>query len=179
MGILTVILYALVVVTGLLLIGLILIQPSKGGGMGSAFGGVGESVLGAHAGSHLTKATVWLTSIFFVISLVLATLIGHGYRGSDELSDISAGVKKDAAAKAAAPADVKTAVDNAQKNVKAAVDNARKDTKAVADAVKKDAKAAVDNVKTAADNVGKDVKTAADSVKKDVKTAVPTAPEKK
>ncbi len=94
MGILTVILYALVVVTGLLLIGLILIQPSKGGGMGSAFGGVGESVLGAHAGSHLTKATVWLTAIFFVVSLVLATLIGHGYRGKDELSSISKGIAK-------------------------------------------------------------------------------------
>lgn len=107
MGILTVILYALVVVTGLLLIGLILIQPSKGGGMGSAFGGVGESVLGAHAGSHLTKATVWLTSIFFVIALVLATLIGHGYRGKDELSAISADVKKaESAAKTAAKPEV-------------------------------------------------------------------------
>ena len=61
MGVITVILYALVVLAGLLLTGLILIQPSKGGGMGSAFGGVGESVFGGQAGSHLTKATVWLT----------------------------------------------------------------------------------------------------------------------
>jgi len=109
MGILTVILYALVVVTGLLLIGLILIQPSKGGGMGSAFGGVGETVLGAHAGSHLTKATVWMTSLFFIIALVLATLIGHGYRGKDELAAISADVKKAEAVKPAAAADVKPA----------------------------------------------------------------------
>lgn len=108
MGILTVILYALVVVTGLLLIGLILIQPSKGGGMGSAFGGVGETVLGAHAGSHLTKATVWMTSLFFIIALVLATLIGHGYRGKDELSAISADVKK-AEAVSSAAANVKKA----------------------------------------------------------------------
>ena len=104
MGILTVILYALVVVTGLWLIGLILIQPSKGGGMGSAFGGVGETVLGAHAGSHLTKATVWMTSLFFIIALVLATLIGHGYRGKDELAAISADVKKAEAVKPAAAA---------------------------------------------------------------------------
>ena len=109
MGILTVILYALVVVTGLLLIGLILTQPSKGGGMGSAFGGVGETVLGAHAGSHLTKATVWMTSLFFIIALVLATLIGHGYRGKDELAAISADVKKAEAVKPAAAADVKPA----------------------------------------------------------------------
>ena len=99
MGVITVILYALVVLTGLLLTGLILIQPSKGGGMGSAFGGVGESVLGGQAGSHLTKATVWLTAVFFVVSLVLATLIGHGYRGKDDLSAISAEVVKSEAAK--------------------------------------------------------------------------------
>ena len=119
MGILTVILYALVVVTGLLLIGLILIQPSKGGGMGSAFGGVGETVLGAHAGSHLTKATVWMTSLFFIIALVLATLIGHGYRGKDELAAISADVKKAEAVKPAAAADVKPA-DAAKPAAKAA-----------------------------------------------------------
>ena len=125
MGILTVILYALVVVTGLLLIGLILIQPSKGGGMGSAFGGVGESVLGAHAGSHLTKATVWLTSIFFVIALVLATLIGHGYRGKDELSAISADVKKAEAARTAAkPEAVQDAAKKAADAVKPAAGEA-------------------------------------------------------
>ena len=80
MGWLIVVLYVLVVVSALLLIGLILIQPSKGGGMGAAFGGVGETVLGAHAGSHLTKATVVLTTIFFGTALALATLIGHGGR---------------------------------------------------------------------------------------------------
>ncbi|MBR2642936.1 MAG: preprotein translocase subunit SecG [Lentisphaeria bacterium] len=102
MGVITVILYALVVLAGLLLTGLILIQPSKGGGMGSAFGGVGESVLGGQAGSHLTKATVWLTAIFFVIALVLATLIGHGYRGKDDLSAISDEMHKAVAKETAA-----------------------------------------------------------------------------
>ena len=102
MGVITVILYALVVLAGLLLTGLILIQPSKGGGMGSAFGGVGESVFGGQAGSHLTKATVWLTAIFFVIALTLATLIGHGYRGKDDLAAINAEVSKVGAAEAAA-----------------------------------------------------------------------------
>ena len=43
MSTLTVFLYALVVVVSLLLIGIILIQPSKSGGMGAAFGGVGDS----------------------------------------------------------------------------------------------------------------------------------------
>ena len=135
MGILTVILYALVVVTGLLLIGLILIQPSKGGGMGSAFGGVGETVLGAHAGSHLTKATVWMTSLFFIIALVLATLIGHGYRGKDELAAISADVKKAEAVKPAAAA-VRTDAAKPAADVKPA-DAAKPAAKAAAPAEKK------------------------------------------
>ena len=77
---LLVFLYALVVVVSLLLIGIILIQPAKSGGMGAAFGGVGESVFGGKAGSHLTKATVWMTALFFVLCLALAVLIGHGYK---------------------------------------------------------------------------------------------------
>lgn len=80
MSTLTVFLYALVVVVSLLLIGIILIQPSKSGGMGAAFGGVGESVFGGQAGSHLTRATVIMTAVFFLLTLVLASLIGHGVR---------------------------------------------------------------------------------------------------
>ena len=77
MEVIMTILYALVIVVALLLTILILIQPSKSGGFGSVFGGVGESVFGARAGSHLTKATVVLTVIFFVLALLLASLIGH------------------------------------------------------------------------------------------------------
>ena len=51
MGWLIVVLYVLVVVSALLLIGLILIQPSKGGGMGAAFGGVGETLEEREGGS--------------------------------------------------------------------------------------------------------------------------------
>ena len=112
MSVLIVFLYALVVVVSLLLIGLILIQPSKSGGMGAAFGGIGESMFGGKAGSHLTKATVWLTAVFMVLSLALAVLIGHGYRmetaGSgvsrelDSAKDAPAAVQKKAPA---APAD--------------------------------------------------------------------------
>jgi len=85
MNILTIFLYALIVVVSLLLIALILIQPSKSGGMGAAFGGIGEAVFGGKAGSHLTKTTVVMTAIFFVIALALAALIGHGGgKGSSE-----------------------------------------------------------------------------------------------
>ena len=75
-------LYVLVVIISLLLIGIILIQPSKAGGLGAAFGGVGESVFGAQAGSHLTKATVIMTAVFLILSLILAAIIGHGWNSS-------------------------------------------------------------------------------------------------
>ena len=113
MSTLTVFLYALVVVVSLLLIGIILIRPSKSGGMGAAFGGVGESVFGGQAGSHLTRATVVMTAVFFLLTLVLASLIGHGVRmgRSDDgvtaalEAPVAAAVKSEAAPKAAETAE--------------------------------------------------------------------------
>ena len=98
MPILVVFLYALTVVVSLLLIGIILIQPSKSGGMGAAFGGVGESVFGGKAGSHLTKATVVMTAIFFVIALLLAALIGHGVKLEEQNDGVARELAKSAAA---------------------------------------------------------------------------------
>ena len=116
MAILTVFLYALVVVLALLLIGIVLIQPAKSGGMGAAFGGIGESVFGAKAGSHLTKATVIMTSLFFAMALALAALIGRGCDKEEnkilkkaKTQDAPApAVKKTAPKKAEAPAVKKT-----------------------------------------------------------------------
>ena len=107
MEILMTILYALVIVVALLLAILILIQPSKSGGFGTVFGGVGESVFGARAGSHLTKATVVLTVIFFVLALTLASLIGHSRSSKSLVTEIAdepaaAAVAKAESAKAAA-----------------------------------------------------------------------------
>ena len=74
--------YAMVVIIAILLIGLVLIQPSKsGGGLGSAFGGAGESVFGAQAMSHLSKLTIVLMSVFFVLTLTLAIISGHKLNG--------------------------------------------------------------------------------------------------
>ncbi len=94
------ILYALVIVVALLLAILILIQPSKSGGFGTVFGGVGESVFGARAGSHLTKATVVLTVIFFVLALTLASLIGHSRSSKSLVTEIADEPAAAAAAKA-------------------------------------------------------------------------------
>ena len=78
MSTLATILNTLVVILAVLLIALILVQPSKsGGGFGSAFGGLGESVFGAQAMSHLSKLTVWGISIFFVLTRASAIVAGH------------------------------------------------------------------------------------------------------
>ena len=55
MGVLSVILYTVAVIIAILLICLVLVQPSKGGGLGSAFGGAGETVFGAQTMNHLSK----------------------------------------------------------------------------------------------------------------------------
>ena len=78
MSTLATILNTLVVILAVLLIALILVQPSKsGGGFGSAFGGLGESVFGAQAMSHLSKRPVWCISIFFSLTLASAIVAGH------------------------------------------------------------------------------------------------------
>lgn len=70
-----VVLYTLVIVISLLLIALILVQQPKSSGFNMA--SLGESVFGAHAGGHMTKLTVIFTTIFFVLTLTLAIVVGH------------------------------------------------------------------------------------------------------
>lgn len=103
-----VILYSAVILVAVLLIALILVQQSKGGGFGGAFGGLGESILGAQAGSHLTKLTVILSSIFFILVLAVAVLISHGGAMKSSDDTVSQHIKeavdqKDAPAAPAAP----------------------------------------------------------------------------
>ena len=105
MAVTTVFLYVMIFVVSLLLIALILIQPSKSGGMGAAFGGIGESVFGGKAGSHLTKTTVILTTVFFVVALALAAFIGHGLNDSADGKDLRRSLESaEKSVTAAAPA---------------------------------------------------------------------------
>lgn len=70
---LKVVLIIIQVLTGLLLIGLILLQKSKDEGLGLAFGSaVGESLFGSRAGNILTKITVGLAIVFLMNTFVLA-----------------------------------------------------------------------------------------------------------
>ena len=117
MSILATILNTLVVLLAILLIALILVQPSKsGGGFGSAFGGLGESVFGEQAMSHLSKLTVWCISIFFILTLASAIVAGHIHTGD---SSVVAG-ESSLALDAAAPAVEVTATDDPASAIQAA-----------------------------------------------------------
>lgn len=63
------------VISGLLLIGAVLVQKTRSQGMGMAFGsGMGESLFGAGVGNVLTKATVVLAIVFLANTTLLALL---------------------------------------------------------------------------------------------------------
>lgn len=85
LSVLNVIIYALIVIIAFVLVILILIQPSKSGGLGAAFGGAGENVFGAHALDHVSKFTVWLIAIFFALTLALTVISAHS--SPDSLMD--------------------------------------------------------------------------------------------
>ena len=81
---------------------LILMQRPKQEGLGAAFGGgVTDQVFGARTTNVLQRGTVYLGSLFFLISLTLAVLIGH----QNKKTSIIAAETPAAEAKAAVPAE--------------------------------------------------------------------------
>src|SRR5699024_8928683 len=72
------ILIALQVVIALVLIGLILVQHGKGADAGAAFGsGASGTVFGAKGSANfMSHATAGLATVFFLLSLALAYMIG-------------------------------------------------------------------------------------------------------
>ena len=66
-------------IVSLLLIGVVLIQDSKAGGLSSAFGGGGgDALLGASGQKEITKFTVILAVLFFALSLFGGILAKSG-----------------------------------------------------------------------------------------------------
>jgi preprotein translocase subunit SecG len=76
------VLNAVVLIMGVLLIGLVLIQRGKGGGLAGAFGGVGgSSAFGSRAGDLFTRITLgfaaaWIALIMVQVWVVQATNTG-------------------------------------------------------------------------------------------------------
>lgn len=144
MDVLMALMYTGVVIISVLLIVLILVQPSKGGDFGSAFGGVGESVFGAQTMGHLSKVTIGLLCVFFVLTLGLAVLAGHKVKGGSMSDSLMAAPAKTAPAKAApAKPAAKAPAKASAKAVPAPVKKLEKKAPAKAAAKKDAAKAPV------------------------------------
>jgi len=75
------VLFSIEAIVAILLIGIILIQKTKGGGgLGVAFGGGGnDSLFGSRAGNVLTKGTVILAVIFMLNTVGLAILYARSH----------------------------------------------------------------------------------------------------
>jgi len=71
---LTSIIFALAAL-GLIL--LVLLQKGRGGGLGSAFGGAGNSLLGTKTGDFLTWVTVGFVGVFLVLAVLLGRYRPH------------------------------------------------------------------------------------------------------
>lgn len=73
-GILTVIF----VVISILLIFMVVITPSKEGGLASAFGGMGsDSFFGTKAQSHISRFTIFLAVSFIVLAILINLFNAH------------------------------------------------------------------------------------------------------
>jgi len=92
---------------------LILMQKPRSEGLGAAFGGsFTDSIFGAQTSDVLTKGTIWLGSIFMVLTLVLALLYSHrqtaGPKLQEELSKPVAAATNNLVTNAVAPAPVES-----------------------------------------------------------------------
>lgn len=89
------------------LIGIVLIQHGKGADIGAAFGsGASNTIFGSQgSGDFLSRATAWLAVTFFVLCLVMTTLVTR--QAQDTFIDLekpfSASQSSDAARDGAVP----------------------------------------------------------------------------
>jgi preprotein translocase subunit SecG len=56
----------------LILVFVVLIQKGRGGGLSSAFGGLGSSLLGTKTGDFLTWVTICIVAVWLLLSIVTA-----------------------------------------------------------------------------------------------------------
>ena len=72
------ILNLVVILTGLFLIGLVLIQRGKGGGLAGAFGGVGgSSPFGSKAGDTFTRITIVVAGIWILLIMTQVKVMNY------------------------------------------------------------------------------------------------------
>ena len=71
-------LIAIHTIVSLLLIAVVLMQASQGGGLSGTFGGnAASSVLGGqNAGNVLSRITTWLATLFLVLAVIISVISG-------------------------------------------------------------------------------------------------------
>jgi len=94
---------------------LVLMQKPRSEGLGAAFGGsFTDSIFGAQTSDVLTKGTIWLGSIFMVLTLILAILYSHRQTAGPKLQEeltkpVAVAITNNLVTNAVAPAPVETA----------------------------------------------------------------------
>ena len=77
------VLNAIIIVLALVLIGLILIQRGKGGGLAGAFGGVGgSSPFGSKAGDTFTRVTMYIAAVWILLIMVQVNVMSPNREGA-------------------------------------------------------------------------------------------------
>ena len=80
---------------GLILIGIILLQRGRGGGLAGAFGGMGgQSAFGTKAGDVFTKITIWLATAWIVLGCVCVLLASNSRTKSSKILEFAPEVKE-------------------------------------------------------------------------------------
>ncbi|MCD4830667.1 MAG: preprotein translocase subunit SecG [Anaerohalosphaeraceae bacterium] len=100
-------------ISAVFLILLVLVQKGRGGGLGAAFGGTGNSVLGTKTGDFLT----WVTIGTVILWLVLSVAAARWYRPvqSDLLSEQP--IQTSSLPQAVIPADTNTPLPDSDTNL--------------------------------------------------------------
>ncbi len=101
-------LQVILVIICILMILLILMQRPKQEGLGAAFGGgVTDQVFGARTTNVLQRGTVYLGTAFFILSLLLAILIGQKNKTRSLVSAKEITAQQEKAKELAKPVEVK------------------------------------------------------------------------
>jgi len=100
-------------VVSLLLIAVVLMQASQGGGLSGTFGGnAASSVLGGqNAGNVLSRITTWLATLFLVLAVIISVLSGPGDESTTSLVKRAAENRPEVPALDIAPSDGEATLD--------------------------------------------------------------------
>ena len=99
-------LMTLLMFSGLFLIGLILLQRGRGGGLAGAFGGMGgQSAFGTKAGDVFTRITIGVATAWILLCAGSVVALHHASQGPDDASLFKSETEADSVKKAEPKAD--------------------------------------------------------------------------